>query len=287
MRKALYPLAAAIVAMGAVAAPGPASAAGTAPASASAPAQTRQVHVDGYRVTVDCTGSGGPTVILFSGFGDPHTIWAHIQASLARHHRVCSYDRLGEGTSSKPRSTQTLASNVRLLHEVLAKLHMCGPFVLAGHSIGGDIAADYARVYLRETAGLVLFDATPPGYMQYVLRLIPASAHGLAKALRAEAVSIISGKNQERLKVTGTTWAPPGALGDLPTDVAEHGQNILAGTGKYDRPLQNRWASGEFSLAGVSRRSQLTIATRSGHYIFIDQPQLALDVINAVIAEGR
>jgi hypothetical protein len=37
----------------------------------------------------------------------------------------------------------------------------------------------------------------------------------------------------------------------------------------------------------VSRRSQLTIATRSGHYIYINQPRLALDVISAVIAEAR
>jgi pimeloyl-ACP methyl ester carboxylesterase len=281
MRKAWYPATAAIMAL----------AAGAVPASARAdappPAQTRQVHVDGYRVTVDCMGTGGPAVILFSGFGDPHTIWAHIQRSLAAHHRVCSYDRPGEGTSSKPHGTQTLASSARLLHDVLAKLHLGGPLVLAGHSIGGDIAADYARIYRRQTAGLVLFDATPPGYLPYVLRLIPAGARGLAKALRAEAVSITSGKNRERLKVTGTKWAPPGALGQLPTAVAEHGEDIFAGTGKYDRPLQNHWASGEFSLAGVSRRSQLIIATRSGHYIYINQPRLALDVINAVIAEGR
>ena len=41
-----------------------------------------------------------------------------------------------------------------------------------------------------------------------MLRLIPPTAHGLAKALRAEAVSITSGHNQERLKVTAANWAP-------------------------------------------------------------------------------
>jgi pimeloyl-ACP methyl ester carboxylesterase len=168
-----------------------------------------------------------------------------------------------------------------------AKLHVRGPLVLVGHSIGGDIAATYARTYRKTTAGLVLFDATPVGYLQFVLRLIPPTATGLAKALREEAVSITSGNNQEKLMVTAANWAPSGALGHIPAAVAEHGLDIFAGAAKYARRLQDRWASGEFHLAGLSSRSQLIIATRSGHYIYLDQPQLALDVINAVIAESR
>lgn len=279
MRRVFYSLAAVVaLAMGSL----PAWATATkAPA-----AQSAQVHAGGYKVTVDCTGAGNPTVILFAGFGDPHTIWSHIQSSLARHNRVCSYDRLGEGTSSKPRGTQTLASNARLLHAVLAKLHMHGPFVLVGHSIGGDIAANYARTFPKTVSGLVTLDATPVGYLQFVLHLIPPTATGLAKALREEAVSITSGINQERLKVTAANWAPSGALGHLPVDVVEHGVDIFAGTGKYARRLQDRWATGEFNLAGLSSRSQLIIATRSGHYIYLNQPQLALDVINAVIGES-
>lgn len=282
MRRAFYPVAAAIIALAAGVVPASATAA-TAPAVRSG---VMHVHVHGYSVTVDCTGAGSPTVILFSGFGDPHTIWKVIQRRLSRRTRVCSYDRLGEGTSSPPRTTQTLASNARLLHDVLAKLDVRGPLVLAGHSIGGDIATRYARAYPKAAAGLVLFDATPPGYLNFVLRLIPPTAKGLDKALRAEASTTISGHNKERLKVAGANWAPPGALGHIPVDVVEHGQDIFAATGKYDRPLQDHWASGQLDLSRLSSRSQVIIATRSGHYIYLDQPQLALDVINAVIAES-
>lgn len=282
LRRAFYPVVAAIIALAAGAVPASAQAAAT-PAT---PSGQVHVHVHGYSVTVDCTGAGTPTVILFAGFGDAHTIWKDIQRHLAQRTRVCSYDRLGEGTSSAPRGTQTLATNDRLLHAVLAKLHVHGPLVLVGHSIGGDIAASYARTYPRSASGLVSFDATPVGYLQFVLRLVPPTAQGLAKALRAEAISITSGHNQERLKLTAANWAPPGALGHTPVDIVEHGQNIFATAGKYARPLQTRWASGQRDLAKLSSRSQLIIATRSGHYIYLDQPQLALDVINAVIAES-
>jgi pimeloyl-ACP methyl ester carboxylesterase len=282
LKRALFPVVAAVIALAAGAVP----ASATAAAGPAVPSGTVHVRVHGYSVTVDCTGAGTPTVILFSGFGDSHTIWKYIQGHLARRTRVCSYDRLGEGTSSAPRRTQTLASNARLLHDVLAKLDVHAPLVLVGHSIGGDIAANYARTYPGSVSGLVLFDATPVGYLQHVLRLIPPSAQGLAKALRAEAATINSGHNRERLMVTTDNWAPPGALGHTPVDVVEHGQDIFATAGKYARPLQNQWAKGQLGLAKLSHRSQVIIATRSGHYIYLDQPRLALDVINAVIAES-
>lgn len=265
------------------------SALGAGPASATSAVRSagvRHLHVHGASVTLDCTGRGRPTVVLFAGFGDKHTIWSDIQQHLSRHNRVCSYDRLGEGSSSKPHRTQTLTGNARLLHAVLRKAHVRGRLVLVGHSIGGDVAIVYARRYPRAGAGLVTLDATPPGYLNFTKRLIPSDATGVLKALRQEAVSITSGHNIERLKVAGAGWAPPRSLRHMPVAVVEHGKNIFAGLGEYTAPLQGHWQRGQRQLARVSSRSELIIATRSGHYIYLDQPRLALDVINAVIAES-
>src|SRR5262249_58603641 len=173
MRRAFYVAAVTVMALATGAAPGIATAT-TAP-----PVPATEVHIGGSRVTVDCTGTGGPTVILFSGFGDPHTIWAHIQRSLSRHHRVCSYDRLGEGTSSQPRRTQTLASNARLLHRVLAKVHVHGPLVLVGHSIGGGNATGYAPTHPQTNARLGFFVGTPARYLPFLLPLIPPPPQSL------------------------------------------------------------------------------------------------------------
>jgi pimeloyl-ACP methyl ester carboxylesterase len=157
---------------------------------------------------------------------------------------------------------------------------------LVGHSIGGDIATVYARRYPRASAGLVTLDATPPGYLTFTKHLIPRTATGVLQALRQEAVTITSGKNVERLKVVGAGWAPPGSLRHMPVAVVEHGKNIFAGLGKYTAPLQRGWSRGQRHLSRVSSRSELIIATRSGHYIYVDQPRLALDVINTIIAES-
>jgi pimeloyl-ACP methyl ester carboxylesterase len=281
MRRVFAGLAIAAALFAMVTAPA-AAASGTAPV-----AHVHRVRVGGDTVTLDCTGAGSPTVILFAGFNGALTTWAHVQRRLSQRTRVCSYDRLGEGSSSAPRHTMTLASNTRLLHRVLAKARVRGPLVLVGHSAGGDVAVKYARTYRRATVGVVLFDATPPGFLRYVLRVIPVSAHGLAGALRTLSAGIITGDNRERLKVAGTRWAPAGSLGRTPLAVVEHGKDIYAPVGRFARRLQGGWARGQRRLARLSRRSQLIIATNSGHNIYLDQPQLALDVINAVIGETR
>jgi pimeloyl-ACP methyl ester carboxylesterase len=225
-------------------------------------------------------------VILFAGFGDGHARWSQFQDRLSATTRVCSYDRLGEGTSSAPRGFQSIGSNVQLLHKVLDKIGVQGPLVLVGHSLGGDIAASFARVFAARTAGLVTFDATPVGYLQYVRKLIPASEGGLPGALRAEAVGTISGDNKEKFRITAADWAPAGSLGHRPVAVVEHGKNIFAAAGQYAEPLQDHWARGQMHTARMSSRSQVIIAPRSGHYIYLDQPQLALDVVNAVLADA-
>ena len=200
-------------------------------------AHVQRIRVGGDTVTLDCTGAGSPatTVILFAGFNAAHATWAHVQRRLSQRTRVCSYDRLGEGSSSAPRHTMTLASNTRLLHRVLAKARVRGPLVLVGHSLGGDVAVEYARTYRRATVGVVLFDASPPGFLQYVLRLIPASAHGLAATLRAVSAGIITGDNREQGEGRRHSVAPAGSLGRTPLAVVEHGKDIYAPVGRFAR----------------------------------------------------
>lgn len=47
-----------------------------------------------------CVGSGGPTVILETGFGGgTYSAWHELQPRLGKVTRTCSYDRAGYGFS--------------------------------------------------------------------------------------------------------------------------------------------------------------------------------------------
>nr|WP_239522411.1 alpha/beta fold hydrolase [Geodermatophilus sabuli] len=116
--------------------------------------------VGGYRLHLDCTGSGGPTVVLTSGLGEFSANWARVAPAVAGTTRVCVYDRAGQGWSDDAPSEHD--GGAADLHALLARAGEEGPYVLVGHSIGGDHAMSYAARHPEQVAGMVLLDATSP-----------------------------------------------------------------------------------------------------------------------------
>src|SRR5512141_2366742 len=57
------------------------------------------VDVGGYRLHINCTGTGNPTVVIVAGAGDWSTTWDVVQPEVAKMTRVCTYDRPGLGWS--------------------------------------------------------------------------------------------------------------------------------------------------------------------------------------------
>src|SRR5690242_11541081 len=125
------------------------------------PAPGKLVDVGGYRLHINCTGTGSPTVILEAGLGGTSLDWSKVQPAVARFTRVCSYDRAGLGWSdSTPNTRRTAQQIVSELHLLLAHAQIKGPYVLVGHSVGGLNMRLYAYSYPAEVVGMVLLDAT-------------------------------------------------------------------------------------------------------------------------------
>jgi len=118
------------------------------------------VHAGSLRMNIDCSGQGSPTVILESGSGGPSLDWLMVQPEVAKFSRVCSYDRAGYGWSDsgpEPRSSLQIAHELKQLLQAAGEK---GPYVLAGHSMGGYDIRVYAGQYPNDVAGMVLVDAS-------------------------------------------------------------------------------------------------------------------------------
>jgi pimeloyl-ACP methyl ester carboxylesterase len=120
------------------------------------------VDVGPYRLHLECSGSGAPTVILEPGGGASAATLAWIAPAAARDSRVCIYDRAGRGWSDAATSTPDGAQIATDLHTLLNRAHVPGPYVLVGHSFGGLYVMSYAAQYPDEVAGLLLVDSTAP-----------------------------------------------------------------------------------------------------------------------------
>jgi pimeloyl-ACP methyl ester carboxylesterase len=118
------------------------------------------VDVGGHRLHLQCTGSGGPTVVLQPGGGDMSSVMGWIAPAVAGHTRVCVYDSAGRGWSDPSDVAQDGAQMMTDLHTLLHRGHVPGPYVLAGHSFGGLYVRIFAAQYPDEVAGMVLIDST-------------------------------------------------------------------------------------------------------------------------------
>lgn len=158
-RALLYP---ALVVLALVAIGGVSQAVADATSSNPMPPGGRTYVVDGHRLYLNCAGSGTPTVVLFNGLGERTPSWARVRQELSDTTRVCVFDRAGQGWSGpapRKQDGRQLASDA---HELLRAAGIPGPYVLAGHSVGGTYALVYADRYPEQVAGVALIDSSTP-----------------------------------------------------------------------------------------------------------------------------
>jgi pimeloyl-ACP methyl ester carboxylesterase len=145
-----------------VVASGPqAASGGSAPADAVYARPGHLADAGGFRLNLYCMGSGAPTVVFDSGWGDWAPAWSKVQPEIAKWTRAGSYDRAGTGFSDPGPMPRT---SVHIAEELRTALHhagIAGPYILVGSAFGGDNVRTFADLYMDEVAGLVLVDADP------------------------------------------------------------------------------------------------------------------------------
>ncbi|MEV0381729.1 alpha/beta fold hydrolase [Nonomuraea sp. NPDC050643] len=247
---------------------------------------TKKIDVAGRSVNVSCSGDpvqGRPVVILMHGGGDGLDKLAALQKTLSKQHRVCSYDRLGAGASDRPDGPQSFTSTGKVLTGVLDRVAGDGPVVLAGHSLGGLIAARYAPDHQDRVKGLVLLDTTSPTMIADIKKSIPESATGPAADLRAQNLAVFQGENPEKLVITDGEVR---SAGNIPVEVVKHGKPYLEAVPTYGPSLEQAWTAGQRKWLALSGDSRLSTARNSGHYVYVDEPAVAVQAIERVTAQA-
>ena len=263
------------------------------------------VEVNSHKVHIHCTGRGLPTVVLEAGLGGTSLEWVRVQRQLSRHTRVCSYDRPGYGWSeltTAPRDAATIAAELK---DLLVRSGEPGPYILAGHSLGGHIIRLFASNYSDRVAGLVLVDASHEDMFDLldqfkseskkvakkqkrrsrssVPQNLPAELKVIAGSLMNQFQTRFAIQNEARqfrrsAREVQSSTAPP----EVPVVVISRGPEALASEGRNGMMAQ-RWHSLQQDLHERLSKSKHIIASASGHYPHLDQPGLVSSTILAQV----
>jgi pimeloyl-ACP methyl ester carboxylesterase len=94
-------------------------------------------------------------LLLLHGIGNSCQTWAGVIGRLAESHTVIAPDLLGHGNSDKPRGDYSLAAYANGMRDLLSVLDV-EQATVAGHSLGGGIALQFAYQFPERCQRLVL-----------------------------------------------------------------------------------------------------------------------------------
>lgn len=165
---------------------------------------------DGARLHYDDLGHGEPLLLLSGQATDAHG-WDGIAESLARHHRVLTFDQRGTGLTEAPEPGPGSWSTRGFAHDAVAVLDAAAvPRAHAyGVSMGGRVGQWLAADHPRRVGALVLASTTP------------GDAHGEPRPPEVDRLMATSGELSSAVALlelmasrrwlaagTWTAWAP-------------------------------------------------------------------------------
>ena len=276
------------------------------------------VDIGGRKMHLHCTGSGLPTVVLESSFGQFALDWWFVQPDVAKFTRVCSYDRAALGWSDPGRYREHVEQIVADLHALLRAAGEKPPYVFASMGMGGFYTRAYQLRYPDEAAGFVFLEPSHEDTFILPLDGKPTPLWAISQEqARAFAASL---NNGPRPPPPPLSTGPP--FDKLPPDVlrtrlafqksalqlssAEDelvefesrraaAAALHAGQALGSRPVivltAERGSSGVFrdvqaKVAALSDNSAQRIVS-SGHFIHLDAPAIVVQAVRDVVTAVR
>lgn len=244
-------------------------------------------QLEGYSLAFRDTGTGVPIVVIEPGLARTMGDYSQLHYDLAKNHRVISYEHAGIGQSSASPNPRTLKNFVEELRELLAQRRAPPPYVLVGHSLGGNTIRYFAHLYPEEVAGLVFIEHPHEDWFLHVRENWSDSARQRYLAGWTREGSPRTGAVLEETihyedycdTIRGLAVAP-----DTPVLMftGTNPRHFEPGHFKRDR---DRWAKLQGSLLEGVRQAQHIVDFSTGHWPHLDKPELFARKINEFVTK--
>lgn len=245
-----------------------------------------RINADGPSLRMWDTGAGNPTVVFEAGSGGPLEAWTRVQPEVSAFARTISYDRAGNGLSTKsanPRDGRHVAME---LHAALHNAHVPPPYILVGHSLGGPYIRVFAGMYPDEVAGLVLVDPTQEELIAWnkARKNEPPAEHKFRPGDEVDCAPMTFDEAHTNPVPTnlpvylitglGPRKIPGFMTKELTAEVQEDHDVVYKAKLKFHKEWVERFPKGK-----------LIIAEESGHGVPFEQPELIVEAIRQMVEQ--
>lgn len=281
----------------------------------------KMVDVGGYHLHINCSGNGGPTVVLDAGMGCNSLEWALVQSEIAKFAKVCSYDRAGYGWSDESSLERTSLNIAVELHTLLHNAEIPGPYILVGHSLGGANIRLYASKYPDEVIGIILVDSAHEDQLnkfpmpqvntnvalffsytglnrilsylpenQEALKMFPTDIQemSLTQSRHTKFMKTLFGE-MVNIKKSFAQLRDAGNLHDKPLIVITAAKRIhYDGTEYTEEQIEELWKDSRIQqkdLVSKSTKGKQVIAEQSDHMITRHQPNIIVESVREIVNE--
>lgn len=238
-----------------------------------------RIEVDGGTIRALCT-DGRRDVVLLHGLGSSADTWRPVLERLDGAVGACAYDRRGSGESGPDPDARGWYELIDELRRIHLALGFDDGYVVAAHALGGMYARLYAADRPRDVAGLVLVDPDHEDMPERIRTGMPRAAWRTWMRAREE-------RNPDGVTEAGVAARLRRTrLPNIPVTV------ITAAIRQDDEGWDARFVDEAARQVHASILQGLTAgrhipASRSGHDVQLDEPQLVVEEVLRVVRQSR
>lgn len=266
--------------------------------------KTSFVEIEGKKVKIKTKSPSPfrfpnqPVVVLEAGSGSTIESWGALFDQIGEFIPVIAYDRTGLGESEYVDHIPTEHYYADRLKSLLTIMGIEAPYVLVGHSYGGDLIRVFAEVNPNETSGLVLIDpvrAKPSEIYNAFLSIgknrldydklldfiydgdnspLGRTINKYEKPIYKEVVdtNLPKPKNIPIVLLFAGQKPTQSIIDQMPFDIINHQKEI-------NRQILKRLSEWMYEV----QEGEMIILPSSSHYIHRDEPELTLEAIKDVV----
>lgn len=259
-------------------------------AMAGASAGELTVGRPGYSLQAEQQGEGPMVVVFESGFGQGGGVWKGVIARLGERCRCITYARAGLGKSGTDGKPKTIGEDVQDLKAVIDAVAPGSQVLLVGHSYGGLLATEFARLHPERLQGLVLVDPATMAQRHEALQADRQRILADDKALLAMLPPKLAADYRELIAQLGDDAALAPRVQPDPPVALLTSTRVEAEPFVFEETAQGKalWKRQHAALfAGYNRGMHEYLAT--GHDIQREKPEVVAEAIRFVagMAAGK